>query len=273
MFKSAMLGAAAALLAGQAIAADLVVKAPIRKAPPPIVDPWSGGYIGVNVGYSWGDWDTNSNQRVFNFESVTHSPKVDGVVGGAQAGYNWRAPGSQFVWGFEADIQITGEKDNHNWTHPGEDAGSTQDFVPRCCGPAALHHEWEFPWFATFRLRAGVLATETWLLYVTGGLAVGESKYSFNFSQPGAVFLGAPTTYALSSSKTKVGWTGGAGTELKLDPNWSLKLEYLFVDLGTQAINTLDIDGFPFHVDHEVRDHIVRLGLNWRWGGPIVAKY
>src|SRR5271169_2124317 len=93
----ALLGSIA--LVGSAVAADLPVKMPI-KAPVVVFDPWVGFYAGANIGYSWGPWDSSSNQRIFNFESLSASPKVNGILGGLQAGYNWRlAP--QWIWGIE----------------------------------------------------------------------------------------------------------------------------------------------------------------------------
>ena len=46
-------------LVGGASAADMtpVYKAP--PAPPPVVDPWTGFYVGLNGGYSWGRSETN----------------------------------------------------------------------------------------------------------------------------------------------------------------------------------------------------------------------
>jgi outer membrane immunogenic protein len=255
------------------------MRKPIYKAPPVVYDPWTGGYIGVNIGYSWGDWSANSNQRVFNFQSQTANPKVNGVLGGFQAGYNWRV-NQQGLWGIEADIQATGEKAAQNWGDPGLPPsivipGETFDFVPRPGGPASLSHDWKFPWFATARLRAGVTPVANWLLYVTGGLAVGETRYNFTFSQPGAAANVPPTatSYALSVRRTQVGFALGAGSEARIDARWSVKLEYLYVDLGSVTINTLDIDGAPFQVGYRVRDHILRLGLNYRFDDPVVAKY
>jgi outer membrane immunogenic protein len=240
------------------------------KAPVVVIDPWVGPYVGVNIGYSWGPWDSSSNQEIFNFESRYASPKVNGILGGVQAGYNMRlAP--QWILGLEGDIQITGEKAHQDWTDPGlpvEAPIILTDFVPRIGGPAALSHDWKFPWFGTLRLRAGFNPTPDWLLFVTGGLAIGESKYSFTFSQPGASAVPAPTTYALSQSSTNVGFAVGAGGEVKLDRHWSVKAEYLYIDLGTRTINTTDIDGLPFSVSYKVRDHIGRIGLNYAFGGP-----
>ena len=113
--------------------------------------------VGANVGGSWGDWRADSSQRVYNFESFTANPKVDGILGGVQAGYNWRlAP--QWLWGIEGDIQATSERASQTWIDPGLPNTLpllSDDFVPRSGGPATLSHEWEFPWFGTVRLRAG----------------------------------------------------------------------------------------------------------------------
>jgi outer membrane immunogenic protein len=264
-------------LSGHAFAADLAVKAPIIS--PPVLDPWVGFYVGANIGGSWGSWRADSSQRVYNFESFAAAPKVVGVIGGVQAGYNWRmAP--QWIWGFEADIQATGEKARQTWLDPGlPNTGGpifAADFVPRPGGPATLSHEWKFPWFGTVRLRAGYNPTPDWLLYLTGGFAFGESKYNFSFSQPGAAnnFPPSPTAYALSHSETSVGYAVGAGGEFKINQNWSVKGEYLFIDLGRHIINTRDIDGFPFGVSYAVRDHIARIGINYKFGdGAIVARY
>ena len=276
MKKRLLTIAALAVLITNHSAAAADMRAPVYKAPPPVYDPWTGGYVGINVGYSWGPWGASSNQPVFNFESLTASPKLNGWLGGFQAGYNWRGNGP-WLLGIEGDIQITGEKAAQTWIDPElpPNLGETFAFIPRAGGPATLSHDWQLPWFATLRLRAGVTPVDNWLLYVTGGLAVGGTRYSFSFSQPGAAlnFPPTPTNYALSTRSTQVGFAVGLGSETRLDANWSIKLEYLYVDLGKVSIDTVDIDGDPFHVDYRVRDHILRIGLNYRFAGPVIAKY
>ncbi|HEV7636180.1 MAG TPA: outer membrane protein [Bradyrhizobium sp.] len=281
-----MLAIAAAILGTTSIAsaADMAVKAPVYRAAP-VLDLWSGFYVGANIGYSWGDWRADSNQPVYNFEQLTSRPKVDGVLGGVQAGFNWRvAP--QWLFGFEADIQATGEKARQAWIDPGLPPTTIipsclclpDVFVPRPGNAANLSHEWKFPWFGTVRLRAGFSPTPDWLLYVTGGLAYGRTEYSFNFFQPGAVLnqVGSTaTTYALRQSSTDIGYAAGFGGEYKLSRNWSVKAEYLYIDLGKRSIVTTDIDGGPFRVSYSVRDHIARVGINYALdrGGPVVARY
>jgi outer membrane immunogenic protein len=257
----ALLAGISALATAQiASAADMPVKAPRA----PLIAPynWTGFYVGANVGYAWGPWDASSSQVIFD-PSTTHDPKVNGALGGLQAGYNWQS--GAWVYGLEGDIQITGAKDSDNWTAPGapntELPSELADFLPGPPGggAASFSHEWKFPWFATFRGRIGFLPAERVLVYATGGLAVGESKYNMTFSQPGAGRF-----YSLSDNETRAGWTVGAGIETVIASRWSAKLEYLYVDLGTHSIDTVDVDGAPFHVENRVRDHILRVGLNYK---------
>src|SRR5262249_26081769 len=107
---------AIALTVTAANAADLG-KRPIYKAPPPVVyDPWTGGYVGINVGYSWAKWDSTNLLGIFPIAfplATTVSPNVKGWLGGFQAGYNWRVD-ANWVAGIEGDIQITGERASLN---------------------------------------------------------------------------------------------------------------------------------------------------------------
>jgi outer membrane immunogenic protein len=83
------------------------------------------------------------------------------------------------------------------------------------------------------------------------------------------------------SGVTKIGWTVGAGAELALGGNWTAKIEYLFVDLG--SFNTT-FTGFPGcfgttggainvchpqvagvgNISSKITDNIVRVGLNYQ---------
>ena len=90
----------------------------------------------------------------------------------------------------------------------------------------------------------------TWLPYVTGGLAYGESKIN------GTQTLPAPVT-AFSMSNTRVGWTVGAGVEWAFAPQWSAKAEYLYVALPTTTL--ILVDSVKFNTS------LVRAGLNWKF--------
>lgn len=89
------LAVSALLIAGPlsaASAADMALKAP---PPVPVVWNWTGGYVGANVGYSWGRWDSNDVGGTAIFPSpgglgTTDDPNVKGWLGGFQAGYNYK---------------------------------------------------------------------------------------------------------------------------------------------------------------------------------------
>jgi len=253
-----------------AAAADL----PVYKAPPAAASIWTGFYVGVNGGYSWGRWDSASRAPIFPSGSgfaTTTSPHVDGWLGGVQAGYNWQL-NPTWVVGLEGDIQITGERAKSNGTASlrfVEPGGDFNDVLT-----TTSNNEWKFPWFATLRGRIGLLADPTMLLYVTGGLAVGEFKFSTQASAslqrfgpgstgttpvgPAISVVGTP----FSDSKTRVGGTIGAGIEKKFTPNWSAKVEYLYLDFDSQNFFV----GTGSDTSVRLRDHVVRGGINYAFG-------
>lgn len=119
------------------------------------------------------------------------------------------------------------------------------------------------------------------LLYVTGGLAVGEVKStsSVTTTTSTALSFGTPpgptSVSALAgASSTQAGWTIGAGVEGAIAGNWTAKLEYLYVDLGTVNSTFAGVAPFaPLVTSTHVTDNIVRAGVNYRFGGPVVARY
>jgi outer membrane immunogenic protein len=288
--------AIASLLTTNAFAADLAPR-PYTKAPV-IVDPgynWTGFYVGINGGYSWGRANTNISGGsplaplfpIPVFASFGRS--VDGGIAGGQIGYNWQVD-RKWVLGLEGDLQWSGERSSTFLSLVGPRYNSNGIGIP--VGPAGpdfnsiitqtanLAHD--LRWFATFRGRAGVLVDPQTLLYATGGLAVGEFRYSaqtttsiqvFGPGGAGVIPAGPPLVFAgaaASSSDTRVGWTVGAGVERKFSPNWSGKLEYLYMDFGSKTYfsGTLNQASVSF------RDHVARAGINYQFtAGPVVAKY
>jgi outer membrane immunogenic protein len=101
-----------------------------------------------------------------------------------------------------------------------------------------VHTEQRLDWLATFRGRIGVLAAPQLLLYATGGLAVGQVKTNSSLTTtvanniPACVAANVGLCMASSDTATKVGWTVGGGAVWALTSNWSVKAEYLYVDLG-----------------------------------------
>jgi outer membrane immunogenic protein len=278
----------AAMAAGSvASAADMAPR--YTKAPPAMVEVWNwtGFYIGGNAGYSWGrertDGSLAGTQDVSVFRTagptlissvttalatpLTGRANMDGFIGGGQIGYNWQS--SKWVLGLEADLQ-------------GSDERATADVctVAGCpLGSSIFTANYKLDWFGTVRGRAGFLATDRVLLYATGGLAYGHLS------------MNAPLV-PFSWGTTRAGWTVGAGAEAAINSNWSVKLEYLYMDLGStggnsaaatvvtnaantpgQGFNTVTTTTLAAAVNTRFTDNIVRVGINYRWGGPVVARY
>jgi outer membrane immunogenic protein len=270
MKKRLLAGVAfAGLLAGPTMAADI---------PPPLYKPlpissWTGFYIGVNLGYSFAR--NQSNESLFvapssggtgMAQSFTLAP--EGWLGGAQVGFNWQAPGSNWVMGIEADWQWAGQKDS---------------VCLDGCSAAFLRIEQKLDWFGTARGRLGY-ATGAWLGYVTAGAAWGRISEKNAFLDVPGLFTGAAnilSTGAASFSDSKVGWTAGGGIEYRLWNGWSAKAEVLYVDLGsvthTFIVSSPGSGGVGFGtetVTKPMRDYIFRTGLNSKfdWGGPAAAN-
>jgi outer membrane immunogenic protein len=271
--------------ATSALAADLPVRT-YTKAPV-YVDPgydWTGFYIGLNGGYSWGN--SSNTFTAGTLAATTASQHMDGWVFGGQAGYNWQFNKS-WVFGIEGDIDATGQDGTAilgpNTTvttvvpPPGARALPTATTTTTTTGSL----EEKLPWLATLRGRIGVLPTDRVLLYVTGGLAVGEVKSTAGVTTTTSTALsfgtppGPTSVSALAgSSSTQAGWTIGAGVEGAIGGNWTAKLEYLYVDLGTVNNTFAGIAPFaPLATSSHVTDNIVRAGINYRFAGPVVAKY
>jgi outer membrane immunogenic protein len=248
-----------------AIAADLPVKAA------PLVVPqiysWTGFYVGANAGYGWGErsGDISAFSTGLAIPAAVAGGTIpsflgvrpEGFVGGGQVGYNWQV--NNFVFGLEADLQ-------------GSNIGQSV-VIPRAA-VAGLNatlstSKSELDWFGTVRGRAGY-AWNQFLLYATGGLAYGyvSDNTSVDVVPP------AVGPNGLSSS-TRTGWAAGAGFEWAFRPGWSVKAEYMRIDLGSTtdrvrfAVSATDFIDYRFQHSYD----IARVGLNYKFGGPVVAKY
>ena len=166
-----------------ASAADMPIKAPVVKAA--IADPWTGFYVGGNLGYSRGPWSSSNPTSVGNanfFDGTTFvnsaSPNVDGWIAGGQLGYNWQR--QNLVFGLEGDFQWSGEKASNG--------GSATQSFPFFAGTLSFagtaNNEWRLNWLATARAGAGYLIDPQSLLYVTGGLASAKLNILIRQSPP-----------------------------------------------------------------------------------------
>jgi outer membrane immunogenic protein len=250
MTKNIILGAVAALVLGTtaAAAADLPLK---TKAPPlAVIYDWTGFYIGGSGGGSFGQ-STHIDQATGLGDTIGYNVK-GGLVGGT-VGYNWQV--SSFVIGFEGDASWVGEYGSNvddglaNVNHPG--------------GPLSVTSYTKETWLATARARFGY-AVNNLLFYGTGGYAGAGVEAGVKDSNTGALLA--------SSSSTRNGWTAGGGLEWGFAPNWSAKFEWLYMKFDSAPLNTLGLaEGNRSSVPLD--DNVVRAGINYRFGGPVVARY
>jgi opacity protein-like surface antigen len=200
----------------------------------PLVN-WTGPYLGVNAGFSFGgsDWTDSATG------STSGSFGTSGFVFGGTLGANYQV--GSLVFGVEAD---------GDWA----DASGFGTFTATslCAGGCLTNNTW----LSTVRGRAGC-AFDRYLVYATAGAAFGDVRANFS-NDP-------------VSSASKAGWTVGAGVEVAFARNWSARAEYLFVNLGDGSCTTdcaiVDANGSALIPNIAVRfnESIVRGGINYRF--------
>lgn len=221
-------------VAGSALAADAVVTEPAPELVPAGFV-WTGGYVGLQAGYSWGDAAVS-----FPDNTVIYSnPDPDGFIGGIYAGYNHQLP-NNLVLGIEADINYS-------------DADGA-DFLNIVGAGPNLDEEWEseINWTAALRARVGYSLDRT-LLYVAGGVAFADVDLS--------VYDAGSLRDEISDTLT--GWTVGVGAEHAFTDNLVARLEYRFSDFGTASYDALEGGTIPTDVDLQIHD--VRVGLAYKF--------
>jgi outer membrane immunogenic protein len=149
--------------------------------------------------------------------------------------------------------------------------------APLPCTTTSGSFDQKLPWFGTARARLGFLPTDHWMLYVTGGLAYGEVDTNVTVNTAVAFPTGpviASASSVASVNTSRAGWTVGGGAEWVISGPWTAKVEYLYVDLGSVSNNFAGFGAFtPLSTNSRVTDNIARVGLNYRFGGPVVARY
>jgi opacity protein-like surface antigen len=287
--RSLVVGAAAlCTLAAPALGADLPTrKSPPLAAPPPVFS-WTGFYLGFNYGYAWRDSAGIGAAATNLFDTTIGAPwgapaaigatgvssaRLNGFFGGAQAGYNWQFS-DRFVAGVEADIQGGGVRGGG-----GYGAVTSPALFPGLSVVTSATVKRSLEYFGTLRGRLGYTITPTLLVYATGGLAYGGVSANAKITQTMTPSLLATGGASADGFRNKSGWTIGAGSEWAITPNLSAKFEYLYYDLGraniafpnfgflTQTTPGGASVGSALVASTRYNGHIVRAGLNYRFGG------
>lgn len=248
-FTRLLLGAAcAACMSSAANAADAVVEEAV------ILEPgftWTGLYIGANVGYSWADLNHQLEaDSILGPFSDDFDAEDDGIIGGAQIGYNWQV--DNFVFGVEADVQAADIE-----------GSATNTYLFPFVAIVDVTARTKLDWFGTARVRAGFVPAERLMVYATGGFAFGETTSTASYVGDS---IGGPFGDQATEKTTRTGWAAGAGAEYAFADHWSLKAEYLYTDLGDEDfLNLAEPLLFEADLSSEVKFHTVRLGLNYKF--------
>jgi outer membrane immunogenic protein len=240
-----------------ASAADLAPR-PYTKAPPPIVAPiydWSGFYIGLDGGGGWARkcWDISQNGAALIVPAFREGcSSASGGMAGAQAGYRWQS--AAWVFGVEA---------KGDWANL---RGSNTSLF---YGPVVTNQS-RVNGIGIFTGEVGY-AVNNVLFYGKGGAAVAADKYYGMFTASGTAFD--------TASETRVGGYVGVGVEFGITPNVSIAGEYGHAFMGSRTLNFTSTGAFIpagafSRTDSVTQDmDLFTVRVNYRFGGPVVARY
>jgi outer membrane immunogenic protein len=275
--------ASASLLALSSVAvsaADLPMKAPPMVAPIPVFS-WTGCYVGAHVGGA-SQHDSFTQDNSINSSPFSSSGEGvgggntgtgTGAVAGGQIGCNYQDGNA--VFGLEGEGYWSSLKTTTGWSATDTD-GDFSNFTQTTKNKSDY----------TIAARVGIAFDRT-LVYGKAGWAWGNFAFGSVFNE------GCPTcttfTDAVAANKTLNGLMLGAGIEHAFTPNWTVKLEYDFIDFGSSQANFTEcVTGntppcsgpfgtAQFGVSQHVYKQVVKVGFNYLfspWGAaPLVAKY
>ena len=193
---------------------------------------WTGYNIGINSGYSFGQSDARYLNPAFSSYAVKSSP--EGGTIGFQVGGNYQFK-NHLVVGLETEISYADVSDTIYDTlsdahaQPGNTITTSSDYA------------------ATARLRLGY-ALGRFLPYITAGGAGADAKIS-------------ATDGSLSESDFQLGWTAGAGLEYAVNKHWSVRAEYLHVDLGSHTWFAQQL----WRTSSTLTSETLRFGINYKF--------
>jgi outer membrane immunogenic protein len=237
-------------LSAPALAADLTpyIKAPAVAAP---MYDWSGFYVGVFGGGGFGNHNLNNALGPAGFANFTLNYSSTGGIGGGEAGFNWQSGSA--VFGVEADGFWSGIKGNNHF-------GSTDAFGFASDDATSLR------WGGTLRARGGI-AVDRLLLFFTGGWAYGSLQHT-----------NTDTAFGIDQFTNKRnGLTAGGGIAYAMTSNLIGKIEYRYYDFGDYTRAAVASTGvtpngqLPYTIHNTYS--VVTLGLDYKFGGPVIAKY
>jgi outer membrane immunogenic protein len=245
---------AGACLAGPAMAADQGVPArepvfrPVPPPPPVLIYTWTGCYLGIQGGGTFG----RSRHDLVDRPLTDDFNMLGGLAGGT-AGCN-----------YQTGLLVVGAEGDLSWVSK---TGEGTDLAPDGT-PLTWKSKTRESWLGTARLRLGFAPDDRWLVYVTGGYAAARVE---------ALSYDTLTTFEVSEARTRSGWTAGLGVEWMVFGGWSAKAEYLYVGLGNAGYFDAPPPLVWTRSNVRLENHVLRLGINFRFGAvavpAVVAAY
>jgi outer membrane immunogenic protein len=241
----------AALMLSPAFAADMALKGPPAPYPQP-TSSWTGFYLGVNGGAGWGNSSSSADISLAGLTTTLPiaSQGTAGWLGGVTAGYN-----------FQAGVVVFGVEGDFDWA---DIEGNTSCLVVFNCNVKQ-------DWVGDIAGRLGVAPISNLLMYVKGGVAWADTKYNFGNSFTAGVVTVSITGNA---SDTRTGGLLGMGAEYAFMAHWSAKIEYDFIDYGTDTVNLSLASspagllvGLPPSIPTQIKEteSVMKAGINYRF--------
>jgi outer membrane immunogenic protein len=244
--------------AAPAVAADLPARPYIAKAPAMIaaVYDWSGFYVGLNGGGGSGHkcWDVNNTLGipvVPSFREGCHN--ATGGMAGGQIGFRWQS--GNWVFGVEGQGDWANFKGN-NASIP----------VAALLRTPLLSNQTKIDAIGLFTGQVGY-AWDNVLWYVKGGAALTDDRYTG--------FVTGTNIGLDTATETRWGGAVGTGVEVGFAPNWSVGVEYDHLFMGSRNLNFTTVGTGTFTRNDRITQDvdIGTVRVNYRWGGPVIAKY
>ena len=222
---------------------------------------WTGFYVGLNLGAAVNDTPyTVSPSGSFSGSAYapSNSLRTDSanITGGAFTG------GAQFGYNYQSGSEVLGLETDFNYNSADNSDSDNRALQSPLLGRFYHSVTEKVDYFGTLRCRLGYTPADRLLLYATGGLAYGDVS-----SKSDVLFTGTGDRYIDSSSVLQVGWTVGGGVEYAINGHWSVKSEYLLVDLGSSnyTYGAAHFPGFTYTTQMEATEHVFRLGVNYKF--------
>jgi outer membrane immunogenic protein len=213
----------------------------------PLAYGWSGLYVGISGGgvVSFQGSNIQYFAPASGFAAATPGFVPEGGFAGGHIGYNW--PRDHLVLGIEADVQATDMSDKYFGTYPSNS------------GPVGIEARQFVDYFGTVRGRLGYDLGRT-LIYATGGFAFGGVRDRLVLTNAG---FGTDT---LKKDTIMNGFVLGAGAEHNFARAWSAKLEYQYIDLGSEKLSGVPTGGPPINTNRlDTTFQTFRLGLSYHF--------